>query len=511
MNQESRTNKFIKNILGSIFLQIVTIAVGFITPQLMLRTFGSEINGIVSSIAQFVSYIALVEAGLGNAVVYALYKPLAGHNTAARDRILAAAKISYNRVGVIFVILGIVLALLYPFIGKTSMLSYWELVALVAVLCLNGAVNFFILAKYRAILTADQCGYLISISSAIQILLHLGLIYGMIKLGFNIILVRGVPLSSLFVTSIILWVILRCKYGEINFNATPNMAALNARWDAMFLQILGVIQNGAPVIIMTKLLDFKVISVYAVYSMLAGSVASCITVFTSGLGAAFGDICALNDRILLKQTTENFRAAFYTFISIVYATMLSTFLPFMKLYTNGIDDTNYILPVFAILVTVRGILQNISAPFGMLIFSSGKFRVVRRMNIISLIFTIGLGTIFTKIWGIYGIMIALCVADLYSFMEYLYIVPRNIVSVSIKNLCSQICRVLFLVFLSCLISYKLENNVDSFGAWFVYTAVIFIFMSIIAIVSAIIFDHQNISALYNRLLLILRKNQHKRI
>lgn len=55
--RDSRTSKFIKNVLGSAFLQIVTVVTGFISPRLMIDAFGSEINGITASILQFVSYI----------------------------------------------------------------------------------------------------------------------------------------------------------------------------------------------------------------------------------------------------------------------------------------------------------------------------------------------------------------------------------------------------------------------------------------------------------------------
>ena len=47
--------------------QIVVMAAGMITPRLMIATYGSEMNGLVSSLNQFISYITLVEAGIGGA------------------------------------------------------------------------------------------------------------------------------------------------------------------------------------------------------------------------------------------------------------------------------------------------------------------------------------------------------------------------------------------------------------------------------------------------------------
>ena len=94
----SRTTQFIKNIVGSALLQIVTIITGFISPRLMLTAFGSEINGITSSITQFISYLTLVEAGLSNATVFALYKPLADRDVKERDAVISASRIAYLRV-----------------------------------------------------------------------------------------------------------------------------------------------------------------------------------------------------------------------------------------------------------------------------------------------------------------------------------------------------------------------------------------------------------------------------
>ena len=52
------------NTFWSLLLQVVTLAVGFIVPQVIIKVYGSETNGLVSSLTQFVGYISLVEAGI---------------------------------------------------------------------------------------------------------------------------------------------------------------------------------------------------------------------------------------------------------------------------------------------------------------------------------------------------------------------------------------------------------------------------------------------------------------
>ena len=62
--------------LSNILLQIVTIISAFIIPKLILMTFGSEVNGLVASLNQFLSYISLLEGGVNGVIMASLYKPL---------------------------------------------------------------------------------------------------------------------------------------------------------------------------------------------------------------------------------------------------------------------------------------------------------------------------------------------------------------------------------------------------------------------------------------------------
>ncbi len=59
-----RNKETLINIIFSFILQICNIVSTFIIPRIILSYFGSEVNGLVSSITQFLSYISLVEGGV---------------------------------------------------------------------------------------------------------------------------------------------------------------------------------------------------------------------------------------------------------------------------------------------------------------------------------------------------------------------------------------------------------------------------------------------------------------
>ena len=70
-----RKKKLIYNTISSLIFQVTTIVCGFILPRLILNAFGSNVNGLVNSITQFLGIISFLELGVGAVVQSALYKP----------------------------------------------------------------------------------------------------------------------------------------------------------------------------------------------------------------------------------------------------------------------------------------------------------------------------------------------------------------------------------------------------------------------------------------------------
>lgn len=246
-----RSKKFMYNSITTALLQVVTMVAGFVTPRFMLTAYGSEINGLVSSILQFISYFNLVEAGLSSAAVYSLYKPIADKDHDKINRIVTAAKHFYIKSGFIFVSLVALLALCYPFIASSTVLDQTSIFVLVLVLGVNGSLEFFTLAKYRALLTADQKTYVISLASIVYTILNTIIVVVLSTMRINIVLLRIIALFSIFVRTMILYVYVRVNYHFIRYDVEPDYAAMDKRWSALYLQIVQTVQNASPAVLIT--------------------------------------------------------------------------------------------------------------------------------------------------------------------------------------------------------------------------------------------------------------------
>ncbi|MFQ9662275.1 MAG: hypothetical protein ACLR0M_11315 [[Clostridium] symbiosum] len=87
-----RSKQALKNVVSNLFLQIVTAISGLLLPRFYLLVYGSAMNGMVSSVSQFMAYLMLVEAGISAASIVSLYAPLADDNQENINGVLSAVK-----------------------------------------------------------------------------------------------------------------------------------------------------------------------------------------------------------------------------------------------------------------------------------------------------------------------------------------------------------------------------------------------------------------------------------
>ena len=432
MSSTNRTKKFMHNSLSTALYQMVVMLVGFVTPRIILQFYGSELNGLVSSINQFISYLALVEAGIAGAAVYALYKPLAQEDHGAISSIVSATKNFYNQSGWLFTGLIAVMALVYPLFVKTGDLGVVEVMLLVMVLGSKSFLEFFTLAKYRVILTADQRTYVVSNASTIYVLLQMIIIVALSMLRVNIVIVYTVAIIALLTRSFILMIYVKKNYPYINYKANPNKKALDQRWDALFLQVLGAAQTGAPILIATVFTSLEEVSIYSIYNMVVSGINGVLSIFVNGLSAGFGDVIARKEQKTLQHSYKDFEFAYYILITVVYSVTAIMLLPFVKIYTAGITDANYVQPLIAILFAFNGLLYNLKTPQGTLVISAGMYRETRYRSLAQALIIIVGGVVLAPAFGLIGILIASCLSNLYRVIDLMVFVPKRITKLPIR-------------------------------------------------------------------------------
>ncbi len=502
----NRSKLFFYNTLSSSIMQLFVMISGFIVPRVMLQYYGSEINGLLSSIMQFIGYFTLVEAGLSGAAIYALYQPLASRNYNLVNSIIVAAKNFYNKSGYLFILLTILLAIVFPLAVKTNTLTPISVSILVLISGFNGALEFLTLSKYRVLLTADQKTYIISLASIIHLISSTLIIIILAKLNTSIVVLKVVSLLSIFLRTLILMLYTKFKYKYLNFKAKPDYSLLNKRYYALYLQILKAIQLGAPIIILTFFIkDLKVVSIYVIFNMVIAGINGLLGIFMSGLAASFGNVIAKNENTILQKSFREFEFFYYSIITLFYSITFITIMPFIRLYTKGITDISYDLPILGFLFVLNGLLFNIKTPEGMLVISAGLYKETIIQSSIQGLIILVFGVIFVNFWGVYGVLIASILSNIYRDIDLLIYIPSKLTKTSIKKSIFRVFNIFLISSIVYTLFYFLHFQVFTIiGLGKLVVIVSFVTLSLI-LFFGLLFEKSEMRNLVKRFSLIMRR------
>lgn len=484
----NRTKKFMYNTIASVFQQITLMIAGFILPRIILSHYGSVINGLTTSITQFLNYFTMVEAGIGAAAVYSLYKPLSEDDHPAISSIVTAAKDFYIFSGYIFTGLTVIFAFVFPFLRSTSSISSLEIGLLVLILGFSGALDFFTLSKYNVLFTADQRSYVISLASTVATVVNTIIIVIFALNNMNIVLVRAIALLTVVLRSLILIIYAKKHYKYIDYHAKPNKIALAKRWDALYLQILGVVQAGAPVILATIFINYQVVSVYSIFNMVIGGINGILSIFMSGLSASFGDIIARKELKKLQITYKQFEFTYYALLTFVYACAMVLIMPFIQIYTHGIHDANYNVPIIGFLIVLNGFLYNLKTPQGMLVISAGLYRETKLQTTIQGLIALLVGAALTPFYGLAGILVGSILSNLYRDIDLLFFIPSHITKLSPKTTFSRWRIIITEFVLICVPFFLFKNTISSLTQWSVWAIIVAVYAILVICVLSYLLD-----------------------
>lgn len=150
-----RSKKALINIISSIILQIVIIVSGFIIPKLIITVYGSNINGLITSITQFLSFIVLLEAGFGPVIKSILFKPIADKDKSTIEKILKSSEKIFRIIALIFIAYIILLCIILPRVFEKDFDSLLT-ISLIVIISISTFSEYFFGMTYSLYLQAEQ-------------------------------------------------------------------------------------------------------------------------------------------------------------------------------------------------------------------------------------------------------------------------------------------------------------------------------------------------------------------
>lgn len=417
-------NRGIKNIVFGLLNQIITIGFGLILPRMFIMTYGSEVNGLLSSVNQIYVYVALLEAGIGTASLQALYKTIAVEDKDATNRVLAATNIFYRKTGIYYFIAVIGISFLYPLIVKSE-ISFWTVVLVIFFNGMGGVINYFFQGKFRILLRAEGKTYLLSNLSTVIYILSNFLKIIFIQIGANIVVIQFAYFVLNIVQMIFILMYIKKHYQWIDLSVTPNESAIASKKSVMVHQITNLVFGNTDVLILTLLSGLKTVSVYSLYNSFFNMLKSVLYSFLDGIQFALGQTFN-SDFNKFKEMQEQFEVTHMTLTFWLYSLLYVFILPFVDIYTKGISDITYVDPVLPLLFTIVFLLQGARGPMQLVIEYAGHFKETRGQAVIEMIVNLSVSIVAVIRFGIYGVLVGTIVALLYRANAIILYVNRNI-------------------------------------------------------------------------------------
>ena len=417
--QSGRTTYTLLNAVTAILATLVNGALGLVVTRLVISRFGSDFNGLDSTANQIINVLLVLEGGFTLASNVALFAPVANNEYGTINGVLKATRNKFRKIAGLFLAAGCVTAFVYTLTVNSGLPK--ELIFTVIIMAvLPQVINLFFATTYRVLLQSQQREYVISSCNALTFgLAHLTNIF-MITHGGQMWMVRFVTMVYALVNSLLIFTYTRKKNTYLDFRVEARPEMITGTNDVMAQKITGVVYAGWPIIFLsiTPNGGTMLASVYAVYNNVFMMLKALLYGIVDAPRLSFGQMMTERKREEVWPVFKEYEFVALFCVFIAFTTISALIMPFVTMFTTGVEDINYKDAVIALFMIAIGVAEMLHIPCGHMINMSGNFRVSKRFQIIACGILIVLMTILGLIFGVYGMLTSiLIVAVLLAVLE----------------------------------------------------------------------------------------------
>lgn len=330
MQKESRVKKTILNAKINLICYFASFITAFFTRKILLDHLGTEFIGFTGTVGSLLSFLNLAELGIGTAIGYVLYKPIADGDKFKINEVISVLGYLYRIIGLAILSLGIIGSLFLPLIFPDTDIPlgviYFGFYAYLAASMIGYFVNY-----RAALLSADQRNYIvtgyfqITTTSKVIIQMILALYYGSFYIYFAIELLGGIINSIILnwkINQTYPWLKTEVKQGKLMLKKYPEIIKYTKQ---LFAHKVGTLVQGqlTPFLIYS-FVSLPMVALYTNYTILTQKLEGLISGVINSTNAAIGNLIAEGDK---EKIFKVFREllAIRLFIAPIVATCIYKF------------------------------------------------------------------------------------------------------------------------------------------------------------------------------------------
>lgn len=420
-----RTKNSIKNVIAAMLSNIITIVIGLIAQAVFIKILGVEYLGLNGLFTNIISMLGIVELGLGNAIIFNLYKPLASNDTETIKSLMKFYKKSYILIAILVLLIGLVIIPFLPLLIEDVTINI-NIVG-IYLLFLIDIVCSYLLSYKRSIFYADQKNYYVNIIHiGYTILLNLS---QLVILFFtkNYYLYLTIKIIIRLIENLIITILANKKYPYLLEKKIKNIDKriekdIFTKVKALFFhKIGGFIVLGTDNILISKYLGLAVVGLYSNYYMIINAIQTLFSQALVALTPSVGNLLVKENK---NKTFEVFKRIRFmnfwiaTFTSVCILNMMQQFI------TIWIGE-KYLLSDVVLIVLVFNFFQKMMRnSYQTFKEAAGIYYEDRYVPLFESIINIVASIILVKIIGLPGIFLGTIISGFvlwfYSYPKYVY-------------------------------------------------------------------------------------------
>lgn len=426
MKSERKKSSF-KNMITAVSSNVLTIIVGLVAQAVFIKILGSEYLGLNGLFSNVISMLGIVELGMGSAIIYNMYKPIAENDHEKIKSLMQFYKKSYRIITLIISIIGIMIIPFIKYIVDIESVTVGINVYLVYILFLLETICSYILSYKRSMLYADQKEYITNI-------IHMGytILVNTMQLTFlyfthDYYLYLIIKVMMRLVENIVISSYVNRRYSYLLDN---NVTKLDSKTEkdifqkirALFFHKIGTfIVSGTDNIIISKYLGLVTVGLYSNYYMIINAVQTVINHIIQATRASVGNLLVTESKTKQFDVFNKIRFVNFwisCFSSICIFVIMDSFITIWIGY-------KFVLPTKVLLVLVINFfIVSSRSTYGAFKEAAGIFYEDRFVPIIESLLNIVLSIIFVKKFGLMGVFMGTIGSGLvlwcYSYPKYVY-------------------------------------------------------------------------------------------
>lgn len=460
-----RTLNATRNITTGVILKVYQLVTPFIIRTIMIYLLGMEYVGLNSLFTSILSVLNLAELGVGSAIVYSMYKPIANDNTETICALMKLYKTYYRVIGFVVLVVGLII---FPFIPNLIEGDVPEDINIYILYLLNLAVtvtSYWLFAYKNSLLTAYQRtdvinNITIAVNTAQYLLQALVLLLARNYYAYLIIAL---------LSQVVLNVVTACfatkmypGYAAEGKLEKGQIKIINRRIkDLCTSKLGGIIVNSADTIVISIFFGLSVLGVYNNYyyimNSVFGFVAIIFTACTAGIGNSL--IVDTEEKNLRDLNKLTFLIAWIG--AICCCCFLCLYQPFMFLWAGEQYLLSFACVICFVFYFYIRIINQVLIVYK---DAAGMWHEDRFRPLITALANLIMNLIMVQFIGLYGILLSTVLSTLIIGMPW---VIHNIFRVVFKSgMRSYVWLLLKLTFLTAVVSVAtylvcLVINVDS--------------------------------------------------